>query len=87
MAESGPGCRNLWVTLKSIGGSPCTDNESLLLATAEERRKRLKWGEESDFYNTDDGVLGEANMLSADEEGLHHFHSLVPKFCDFSSAV
>lgn len=87
MAESGPGCRNLWVTLKSIRGSPCTDDESLLLTTAEERRKRLKLGEDSRFYNTDDGVLGEANMLSTDEEGLRRFHSLLPKFCDFSGPV
>lgn len=35
IAESGPGRRNLWVTLKSMRGSPCIDDEALLLTTAE----------------------------------------------------
>lgn len=47
IAESGPGWRNLWVTLKSMKVSPCMDDESLLLTTAEglwEEKKKAQTG-------------------------------------------
>ena len=31
MAESAPGCKNLWVTLRSMSCSPCMDTETWLL--------------------------------------------------------
>lgn len=47
IAESGPGWRNFWVTLKSMRGYPCIDDESLLLTTAEglwEEKKKAQIG-------------------------------------------
>lgn len=43
MAESGPGCNNLWVTLRSMG--LCMDDETLLLmitsTTGQRKEKRI----------------------------------------------
>lgn len=54
MAESGPGCNNLWVTLRSMGGFPLTGKETCLLTiTSTKDGERETERERETYYVAD----------------------------------